>query len=122
MMNNFERDSDYDGINDNTPDEVKINMFLLKLINGPDYVDYDRLKITEQDCKHFNVLLKQTGFVQSESSHNSFNPVYKLSDQGVLLIKQFGNYTNYIDNLKSKELQQDKINRDKEIIEKNVKK
>jgi cupin superfamily acireductone dioxygenase involved in methionine salvage len=125
MSLNIGRDTDYDDINETSSNDDKIDIVLKKLSNNsPDYIDYSSLKIDYKNEKVFNAIIEKTGFVTPLQSQNSYNPAYKLSDKGLLLVHKHGSFKEFINAVKvreneiqnSKEIQ-DKINAAKEVVE-----
>lgn len=88
----------YENINERSSDDEKIDVVLQALSeHSPDYVRYEELGIEHKKQSLFNAKLVRTGFVEPVDTRNSYNPGYKLSHDGDLMLDEFGSYINYLD-------------------------
>ena len=96
ILNLPEENHDYDGINENSSDLERLDVFFAILLKAhyPEYIDSWKLKLNVNQINHFEALVFETGLVTDESSLNE-QTSFKLTSKGVIVLNKYGSYSKY---------------------------
>ena len=109
ILNVAPENHDYDGLNDNSSDLQRLDVFfalLLKSYYG-EYVDTHKLNLKYNQQSYFEALLLETGLVVDDSG-DAEQTRFKLTSKAIVLLEKYGSYSNYkqaIDNHNIKQSQ-----------------
>ena len=109
ILNVAPENHDYDGLNDNSSDLQRLDVFfalLLKSYYG-EYVDTHKLNLKYIQQSYFEALLLETGLVVDDSG-DAEQTRFKLTSKAIVLLEKYGSYSNYkqaIDNHNIKQSQ-----------------
>ena len=96
ILNVAPENHDYDGLNDNSSDLQRLDVFfalLLKSCYG-EYVDTHKLNLKYNQQSYFEALLLETGFVVDDSG-DAEQTRFKLTSKAIVLLEKYGRYSNY---------------------------
>jgi len=110
ILNVAPENHDYDGLDDNSSDLQRLDVFfaiLLKSTYG-EYVDTWKLKLKHNQQIYFESLLLETGLVVDDSG-SAEQSRFKLTSKGTVLLNKYGSYSNFISQVeKEKTIQRTK--------------
>ncbi|WP_462219693.1 hypothetical protein [Ferruginibacter sp.] len=114
MMNIANPNNDYDGLNENSTDLERIDVFLKILLDGTNYLDYESLYVADNKEELFKAKLLATGFVSESISQSE---VCKLTTQGQLALDEYGSYSAYSNAQIEEQNTKDLANEEKENLQ-----
>lgn len=98
MLNVARPNNNYDGLNENSTDEEKLDAVFKMLLDCDSIalLDYDKLFISGNKETLFEAKLIATGLVEAtRSTPGQYNPYFRLNNAGVLAFEHFENYSAY---------------------------
>ena len=104
-MNKPSRNTDYDGLNENSTELQRLDTFfavLLKSYYG-EYVDTYKLKLKHNQQAYFESLLHETGFVVDDSG-DAEQTRFKLTSKATVILNKHGSFSNYLSDIERQKL------------------
>ena len=110
ILNVAPQNHDYDGLNDNSSDLQRLDVFFAVLLKSSfgEYVDTWKLKLKHDQQSNFEALLLETGFVFDDSG-DAEQTRFKLTSKATIALNKYGSFSNYISHVeKEKAIQRTK--------------
>jgi hypothetical protein len=118
LSNILNEQLNYDSLNDNSTDIQRLDVFfsILSRQEHGEYVSTHKLKLKRSDQMYFEAILNETGLAFDDSGMAE-QTRFKLNSKGIVVLKKFGSYSNYLQHLQKEFKEQSSKSEERDNLE-----